>query len=203
MAIHSVSGSEMRRESVTAKPRRRLPIWLRRRKLWVDPRVQSALLKELVVTLVVGAVLGVAFGHVLSELDVIAVHGGDWTERLAAWAYIAAMGITSAGIVFVVGVFHSHRVAGPAIKVSRHVGAIARGDLRELIQLRERDHLERVANAVNGIVKRLREDVHESRAIAAVLAERSRTEPDPELEALAARLSRLAGRWTLPGDPPA
>lgn len=174
------------------------PRWLKRRQLWVDPVTQLSLLKDLAITMMVGCVLALAIFHVVGEARTVIAHAKDWTEILFGWLYAAAMVAVAAGMVFIVGVFYSHRVAGPVIKLSRVAHEVSLGDLRDSATLRESDHLKTVARELNAIVERLTADARESRAIAELLAERVRSDADPELDALVRRLHRHLERWKLP-----
>jgi methyl-accepting chemotaxis protein len=62
-------------------------------------------------------------------------------------------------LVALIGIFLSHRIAGPVYRMEKFMDSVAAGDLRSHIFLREKDELITFAKGLNRLVDSLREDV--------------------------------------------
>jgi methyl-accepting chemotaxis protein len=78
--------------------------------------------------------------------------------RLQLLLILLASVVFLAGVV-VVSVLESHRTAGVASKLSRHMSSIEKGHYNTQLQLRREDHLQEVQNAFNQMTRALRDRI--------------------------------------------
>jgi len=78
--------------------------------------------------------------------------------RLQLLLILLASVVFLAGVV-VVSVLESHRTAGVASKLSRHMSSIEKGRYNTQLQLRREDHLQEVQNAFNQMTRALRDRI--------------------------------------------
>jgi methyl-accepting chemotaxis protein len=76
--------------------------------------------------------------------------------RLQLMLILLASVVFLAGVFFV-GVIESHRTAGVAAKLSRHMGTVEKGRYNIQLQLRREDHLQEVQTAFNQMTRALRD----------------------------------------------
>ena len=123
----------------------------------VSRQAQTRMAAELVLLWLVGAFLAVINLYVLHKFgdlywnDMLQADDSNWMEKLVPWTY-TAISLTIAIVVFLLAcIYYSHRIAGPAYKLSNCLEDIGDGDLRIRVQLRTSDYLKDVADAVNGV----------------------------------------------------
>lgn len=107
----------------------------------------------------------------------------------AAGLFAVMTGLLVLAIAFL-HLFYSHRIAGPAFRLGREAERIARGDLKADFQLRKKDNLTDLADALKLTARRYREAVIviERHAVrleeqAVKLAETERPGSDPAIAA--------------------
>jgi len=62
-------------------------------------------------------------------------------------------------IVAIIGIYLSHKIAGPIVRMERFLDTIASGDFRARIVLRQGDELTGLANAMNRLQDSLKKDI--------------------------------------------
>ena len=62
-------------------------------------------------------------------------------------------------VVAFIGVFLSHKIAGPVYRIEKTLDAMSSGDLRNLIVLRKGDELVSIANAINRLQESLKKTI--------------------------------------------
>ncbi|OGW84324.1 MAG: hypothetical protein A2987_05510 [Omnitrophica bacterium RIFCSPLOWO2_01_FULL_45_10] len=69
-------------------------------------------------------------------------------------------------LLVVIGIFLSHRIAGPIYRMERFLGGLAKGDIANRLSLRKKDELKSLADGINIVVAGLRDRVLAERQIA-------------------------------------
>lgn len=68
-----------------------------------------------------------------------------------------------APFVAVIGIYLSHRIAGPIFNIERFITKLAYGDFSRYIILRKKDELMPLADRINGLVKNMKYDLMEQK----------------------------------------
>ena len=95
------------------------------------------------------------------------------------------------------GIYTSHKLAGPVLKVTRLLERAAQGEFSGRVRFRDGDHLEELAESLNGLLATLESEQREARASLAEVEEGLRrirdgeAKPD-EVRAVQERLAALA-----------
>lgn len=111
----------------------------RRRKILVDPRYQ----------LRAGIVVGlVAFVLLLLVNLSLMTEGAPWILLLAGSAVLL-------GGIVLIGVVEAHKTAGAAFSLKRTIEELAAGRTGARVRLRKGDHLQELAQALNGLAEKL------------------------------------------------
>jgi len=131
----------------------------RRRSYLIDPATQFTITRQFVVVLVAASALSVGNYHVLSTM--LAVEKSDGFSSFIAYGYAASMLGISFTLLFLLCVFFSHRIAGPARRLAGALDRMARGDLCVKVTLRDTDLLKELAAAVNAANRDLRTSLAE------------------------------------------
>jgi len=63
-------------------------------------------------------------------------------------------------IITAIGIFLSHRIAGPIARMERFLNGVAAGDLSTYLTLRKKDELVNLANGINRVIDSMRESVN-------------------------------------------
>ena len=127
---------------------------------FVARRAQVRMAVELVVLWLVGAFLAVMNLYVLHKLgdlywsDTLQSDYTTWVDNAVVWTYSVTSLVIAVVVFLLACVYYSHRIAGPAKKLTQSLDEIADGNLRIRITLRKSDHLKEVADAVNGATLR-------------------------------------------------
>ncbi len=127
---------------------------------FVARRTQVRMALELVVLWLVGASLAIMNLYVLHKLgdlywsDTLQSDYSTWVDNAVVWTYSVSSLVIAVVVFLLACVYYSHRIAGPALKLTRSLDGIADGDLRTRVKLRKSDHLKDVADAVNGVTLR-------------------------------------------------
>lgn len=74
-------------------------------------------------------------------------------------------------LVAVIGIFLSHRIAGPIYRMEKFLADLAGGNLGSRLTLREKDELTPLANGINFVIDNLREAVTKEKAHAKAIVE--------------------------------
>lgn len=67
--------------------------------------------------------------------------------------------IILAALIFLAGIFVSHKIAGPMYRIERSAESIHQGDLRVNFKIRKGDEMKGAANALEAMVKSLHDDI--------------------------------------------
>ena len=68
-----------------------------------------------------------------------------------------------APLIVVIGIFASHKIAGPIYRIEKYLAAMAGGDFSEPITLRKNDELISLANGINRVTDSIKVMVKEER----------------------------------------
>ena len=129
----------------------------RRRHWWIDPAMQGRyFLNLLFISALVGTAVALLTAHVCLYWG---GHAALDAPLLKARLLRVALEATVLAIVVLpaVGVFMSHRFAGPAYRLRKSAEAVAEGKVDFRIKLRRYDHLKPVAASFNRMLERLEE----------------------------------------------
>lgn len=88
-------------------------------------------------------------------------------------------------LIFIAGIFVSHKIAGPMFRIEHSAEAIQRGDLRVHFNLRRDDEMRDVASALEEMVETLHEDIRKIKIESAALEE---------------KIASLSGKGFIPKD---
>ena len=80
--------------------------------------------------------------------------------------------IILAALIFLAGIFVSHKLAGPMYRIEQSAEAIEHGDLRVNFKIRKGDEMRDATGALEGMVKALHEDIKKMKAESIALEER-------------------------------
>lgn len=80
--------------------------------------------------------------------------------------------IALAAVIFVAGIFASHRIAGPLFRIEKSAEAIRRGDLTVNFHVRRGDEMKQTAHILDDMVDTLQADVARIKAASLKLEER-------------------------------
>jgi methyl-accepting chemotaxis protein len=125
-----------------------------RRSYLVHPKTQFAITRQFIVLLLTASGLSVGNYHVLRTM--LAVDAQDRFSIAMAYGYAGLMLIVSVFLLFLLCVLVSHRIAGPANRISHALDRMAQGDLCVHVKLRDADLLTELAEAVNAVNRDLR-----------------------------------------------
>jgi len=87
-------------------------------------------------------------------------------------------------LTFLISIFLSHRIAGPLYKMSRAFEAVAKGDLKDDLQFRSKDHFKDLADEYNIMIRGVRHTLEKrSDSILAAIGklEKANAKADPAL----------------------
>lgn len=100
-------------------------------------------------------------------------------------------------LIFLAGIFISHKIAGPMFRIEKSAEAINKGDLRVNFKIRRGDEMHGTAGALNTMVETLHKDIQKIKAESAALSEKidslaaKGAIPKTELESLKIALSGI------------
>ena len=127
----------------------------RKRRSYVShAKTQFTLTRQFFFVLLTASGLAVGNYHVLRTM--LAVDAEDGFAIAMAYGYSATMLIVSLSLLFLLCLLLSHRIAGPAYRISVALDRMATGDLCVHVKLRDTDLLTDLADAVNAANQDLR-----------------------------------------------
>lgn len=133
--------------------------WRKRKRYLVDHEVQFRITRHLVGIMLVATILVLGNFYIIAKLSEFYLSGSvgleneGWREQAMAWGYGLAAIVNNCIIIFLLSLFYSHRIAGPAVKIVKALKQVNEGDLQTCIQLRKGDYLQEVATAVNDAIR--------------------------------------------------
>ena len=139
----------------------------RRRRVLVDLPFQLRHLFPVLIAGMAGAIAGSGFGLGLGALTQTAGHG-HLQVLVSPWLS-AAFGLVTFAALAHLQLLHSHRTAGPALRLRRDLQRLGDGDLSVDPRLREADELQELSEAVGHASAALRARVSEAQSAAATL----------------------------------
>lgn len=125
----------------------------------IDAKTQLTITRQFLFVLLATASLSVGNYHVFRTM--IEVEKASSFEQILAYGYCAVMLIICGSLLFLLCVFFTHRIAGPARKISEAMNQMAHKNLCVNIRLRDTDLLKELAQAVNVANKELRDSLME------------------------------------------
>jgi len=97
------------------------------------------------------------------------------------WWWMLLFYFATMALVFMLVVFHSHRIAGPAHKFAQTLRRIAAAELDQPLRLRKNDFMKEVGEAINEVVAKESQRVMELRRLHRNLHARAATLRDADL----------------------
>lgn len=97
------------------------------------------------------------------------------------WWWMVLLYFATMALVFMLVVFHSHRIAGPAHKFAQTLKRVAAGELDQPLRLRKNDFLKEVGEAINEVLAQQSQRVMELRRLHHNLHARAAALRDAEL----------------------
>jgi len=104
---------------------------------------------------------------------------------------IMLVGVVCFMIICIIGIFFSHRFAGPSFKLEKCLKEMSLGNLSFDIRLRNGDALHNVADSVNFLVDRFRSVIGQSREISVNLREICTSVPEEQSQKLLEKIGQL------------
>ncbi len=104
---------------------------------------------------------------------------------------IMLVGVVCFMIICIIGIFFSHRFAGPSFKLEKCLREMSLGNLSFDIRLRNGDALHNVADSVNFLVDRFRSVIGQSREISLNLREICVSVPEEQSQKLLEKIGQL------------
>ncbi|MBW7875964.1 MAG: hypothetical protein H3C47_08255 [Candidatus Cloacimonetes bacterium] len=104
---------------------------------------------------------------------------------------IMLVGVVCFMIICIIGIFFSHRFAGPSFKLEKCLKEMSLGNLSFDIRLRNGDALHNVADSVNFLVDRFRSVIGQSREISVNLREICASVPEEQSQKLLEKIGQL------------
>lgn len=186
-----------------------------RRKLLINLSLQSEFILTVFLVCLLILLINLANGYLLfnhfiassAPPDDLAVAKKILNSVLAeAKGRLVVLGLINLAIVFCIGLFMSHRFAGPAFKMEREMRQIQDGDLGARVYLRDGDQLTELANGFNrmaeGLVELHNEVDEAGRALIGEVRKLETAQPahsgNPNLHGLAERLEGALNRFKVP-----
>jgi methyl-accepting chemotaxis protein len=126
----------------------------RRRNYLIDPGTQLAITRQFVVVFIAAYSLSVGNYHVIRNM--LSVEVQDGFSMTLAYGYAGTMVAISLGLLFLLCLFFSHRIAGPAFRIAGALDRMAGGDLCVKVTLRDADLLNELASSFNTATQDLR-----------------------------------------------
>lgn len=168
----------------------------RRRTLVVDARYQFRVAAAAAGSMLFGvALFAGAIHHETTRLhEIVARHDADIARALGDASPIGLAAIAAAGVVLafgalVVALVETHRVAGPALSLTRTLNRLEDGHYTTPARLRAGDRLVVLSTALNALGKALtRRATSDAELFESVAARVETAKGEEELEALAAEL---------------
>lgn len=138
----------------------------RRRNYWINPKLQKAIIMRAIIANL--ALVGLLYAAEKVFFMKMASMGEQMgfpadhvyyvflkeQEKVKFWIFIATSGIISALSAWA-GVFMSHRIAGPVVRIRNDLHRIANGEKIREIKLRNGDFFQEVADEVNSLTLKL------------------------------------------------
>jgi len=178
----------------------------KRRRYFVAPNVQVRMTAELTLLWLVGAALAIINLYVLYALgelyqtDALRVDTVHWQENLMVWTYGVVSVIIGALLFLLACVYYTHRIAGPAHKLEKHLQELAKGDLRLRVALRKSDHLRNLARAINLLTRQSEQSISSVRASVERLRKAAEENDEPAVLEICAELENAIGHYKTSPD---
>jgi methyl-accepting chemotaxis protein len=158
----------------------------RRRTYLIDAKTQLTITRQFVFVLLATAGLSIGNYHVFRVM--LDVEKADSFDRILSYGYCAVMLAVCVTLLFLLCVFFTHRIAGPARKISEALDQMAHKNLCVKVRLRDTDLLKELAEAVNAANKELRGSLTE--VSSEIQRARNLAAGHPELVACLQRIER-------------
>jgi methyl-accepting chemotaxis protein len=173
----------------------------RRRKILIDPKIQIA--PTLMGLGFIAAVTLFLFLPLLETMRSVDVLLEGKSEGLIRYyktqqtSTIVSIGLFLGGVLGLWTasmLWRTHKIAGPIVKITRHIHQFAAGNFASRIQLRDHDQMQGLASAVNGMADSLqeRDQVIQRAVLAQIDSARQAVSDAHSPERAAAVLDRLA-----------
>lgn len=100
-------------------------------------------------------------------------------------------------LIFIAGIFVSHKIAGPMYRIEKSAEAIRQGDLRVNFHVRKGDEMKGAASALEDMVESLHADIKKIKAASAALEEKvnllAKCLPDEDVKRIKALIDEIYG----------
>jgi len=77
---------------------------------------------------------------------------------------ILASMLLAVPLITIIGIYASHRIAGPIDRIEQFLGSMAGGDFSQILALRKKDELIHLVTGINGVVNSMKATVKKERA---------------------------------------
>ena len=152
--VHAASPDHALGDGTITRAQPMQPATYKRRSYISSPETQQRIIRQFMLILGVGIILGLANAYVIasfSHVDIVVLPDASPLETSLAVLYMASLAMASLGVMLLLAVFYSHRIGGPVFKIVGALQRMADGDLRGRVRLRDTDLLDDVALAVNEV----------------------------------------------------
>lgn len=138
----------------------------RRRKKWINTKLQWALTKDFLATSSFSGMIGAIIGFFVGAFSGIRAAGIDNTTAIINWAFspqatLILLGcmLASIAIGFIVwfAAVSTHKVAGPVYAIQRDLKRIREEGYLEPVRIRENDYLHDLVDDLNATLSELKE----------------------------------------------
>ena len=175
---------------------------LYRRKYLLNARFQlKYTLVFILLSSIVAGVLGARlYGTVRENSQLIAMDDTEANDAIQSqlkeqdrkvlyeiFAWLAGMVV----LISAMGVFLTHKIAGPALVLTRNLNELAQGKIPKLRPLRKNDELIDLFEALHAAVTRIEKEVREEAALFEKAAESAPADVKSELSTMAERLKKF------------
>ncbi len=119
----------------------------------IDARLQYGMIAVFLAVVVAGLLLFSAVAALLSFVAGAGESGAAFVSRVLPWLLLNDLAIMV--LVIVVGIFATHRVAGPVYRMERDIERVLAGERGVTIRLRRTDAFPGLARRVNQLIGKL------------------------------------------------
>ena len=174
----------------------------RRRKFFLNrPHQLRATLLTAAAVLVLLVILNlVLYSISVSSTNQFLSDSPELAQMIKSQARLQLLLILLASVVFLAGVFvvsvlESHRTAGVADKLARHMSRLEKGQYNTQLQLRREDHMQEVQAAFNQMTRALRDRIwHEVETMERLADQTRHVTTQDDAQRIAAEVRELASR---------
>ncbi|MCH9675235.1 MAG: hypothetical protein K0U93_27585 [Gammaproteobacteria bacterium] len=167
----------------------------KRKQLFMREGFQTKLAKELFVMFLFGGTLLYGAISILGTLQADDAISSS-AEAILATIYFSAFTVVALALLAIASIFYSHRVAGPAYKISRYLMELNQGAIGRGLRLRESDHLKEIAVGIERGSRKFAKSIADVGDVSEEL--RALDSANPKIQELASKLDTIRKEYQLP-----